>query len=94
MLTLATWAVIAEEAGWIASGEWTPWVPKGFLLGGVMVAVGLLMGGLASVAHKTRAGRCVRCGVRIEKSQTYCHDHLRETVNETRDRLYEERGLR
>ena len=51
------------------------------------IALGVLLGMLSPFARRMRQGRCVRCGSRTERGQTYCASHLQETVNEYRDNL-------
>jgi hypothetical protein len=84
---LATiWLAIAQLAGVVPSGVADVWLWRGIWAGGACLAVGFLMGGMGLFSRELRRGRCVRCGARIERSQTYCRDHLQATVNEYRDR--------
>ena len=51
-----------------------------------MLAKILALALLSPIGRELRRGRCVRCGAQIERTQTYCADHLQEAVNEYRDR--------
>jgi predicted nucleic acid-binding Zn ribbon protein len=88
-LALAAWLLIAEEAAWLPGGTTGSAVQT--LLGGGMVCLvaGILYELLSRVRHKLKKGRCVRCGAAIERGQSYCLDHLRETLNEYQDRSRE-----
>ena len=88
-LAAASWLLIAEEAAWIPAGLGSD-VVRALLAGGVIcLVVGSLMKLLSPVRHKLKRGRCVRCGAAIERGQSYCLDHLRETLNEYQDRCRE-----
>jgi hypothetical protein len=86
LLAGAVWSSLAEAMGWITpalASEWGGLVLKSGLL---CLAAGVLLRALSPVGRELRRGRCVRCGAPIERGQTYCIDHLVETVNEYRDR--------
>jgi hypothetical protein len=51
----------------------------------VCFAAGLLLALFTPVRQKLSRGRCARCGAPIERGQSYCLDHLRQTVNEYQD---------
>jgi predicted nucleic acid-binding Zn ribbon protein len=88
-LAVAAWLLIAEEAAWLPGGFGGAFLPA-ILAGGVIcLGVGLLMKLLSPVRHRLKRGRCVRCGAAIERGQSYCLDHLRETLNEYQDRSRE-----
>jgi len=84
------WLVIAQAAGWIADDLAEPWVMPGLWIGAVLLGAGLILRILSPVGRRMRAVRCVRCGAPIEQGQTYCADHLRETLDEYRDRQREQ----
>ncbi len=88
MLALATaaWLAIAESAGWVAPAIADGWLRLAVRAGVVLLALGVLGTLVAPVGRALRRGRCVRCGVSIERGQTYCLDHLRRTVDEYNDR--------
>ena len=81
-----TWLALAQLAGVIPSGTADEWLWRGVWAGTAMLGLGLLAGIFAPVSRELRRGHCIRCGARIERTQTYCHDHLQQTVNEYRDR--------
>ena len=87
LLAALAWIVVADSTHWIPPGSLDSWIfPVG--AGGVgCIALGVLLGMLSPVARRMRQGRCVRCGGRTERGQTYCASHLQETVNEYRDNL-------
>jgi len=76
---------LASAVGWVPSGTFDPWVVPALGAGVAVFALGVLGTVLGRVARMVRRGRCVRCGSPIERGQTYCIDHLRETVDEYRD---------
>ena len=85
-LWIATiWLALAQLAGLIPAGRADVWLWRGAWAGTLVLGAGLVAGALAPVSRELRRGRCVRCGVRIERTQTYCRDHLQQTVNEYRD---------
>ena len=88
---LAIWLVaiglaLAQLAGLIPAQTADRWLWRGIWTGSGALGLGLILGILAPVSRELRRGHCIRCGVRIERSQTYCRDHLQQTVNEYRDR--------
>ena len=89
MLVAAVWMAFGETAGWVSPSVAKTWTKPCFVAGAVLFGSGLLLGSLAPVARRLRGGRCVRCGHPTEQGQTYCWDHLQETVNEYRDRSHD-----
>lgn len=90
VLAAATWLVIAESAGWVGADLAEPWILPGIWTGGALLGLGLLLGVLYPVGRRMRSVRCARCRRPIERGQTYCADHLRETLDEYRDRQRDE----
>lgn len=88
ILAVGAWALIATKLGWIPEGI----VDRGFLpavrVGVASLGAGLVLAVLAPIARLVRRSRCARCRAVIERGQTYCADHLRETVHEARDRQH------
>lgn len=89
LLAAAVWLSLAEATGGIGSGFASEWVGLAFKSGLLCLAAGLLLRALNPIGRELRKGRCVRCGAAIERGQTYCTDHLVQTVNEYRDRARE-----
>ena len=80
------WLALGQLAGLIPARTADVWLWRGIWAGSAVLGLGLLCGLLVPVSRELRRGRCVRCGARIERNQTYCRDHLQATVNEYRDR--------
>ena len=87
VLAGAAWILLAEEAGWVPADTSEVWLKPALFTGAACFGMGLLAALLAPVARSVRRGHCVRCGAPIEKGQTYCLDHLRDTLNEYQDRV-------
>jgi len=85
ILAACAWMLIAIEADWIPGSLPEMVIPLLVGVGVLCVAGGVLLGLITPVRQKLRRGRCTRCGVTIERGQSYCLDHLRETVNEYQD---------
>ncbi|NIM00947.1 MAG: hypothetical protein GTN89_08605 [Acidobacteria bacterium] len=85
VLAGATILLVAGEAGVVARKIVDVWFMPVAQAGALALAIGVLLSLLAPFARMVRQGRCVRCGASIEKSQTYCHDHLKTAVQEFRD---------
>ena len=85
----AVWLILAELAGFVPAGTSDVWVWRVIWAGAVPFGLGVLGGVLWPLMRELRRGHCVRCGRRIERGQTYCHDHLQATVNEYRDRAHD-----
>jgi len=85
ILAAATVLLIAGEAGVVPARHVDVWLMPAAQAGVIAFAVGLALSLLAPFGRMVRQGRCVRCGVTIEKNQTYCHDHLKNAVQEFRD---------
>ena len=85
VLAVAVVLLVAGEAGF-APGELVDvWFMPILQFGGAALVAGLLLSLLAPFGRMARRGRCIRCSVPIEKSQTYCHDHLKTTLQEYED---------
>ena len=80
------WLALAQLAGVIPAHTADRWMWRAIWAGSGTFGLGLVLGILAPVSRELRRGHCIRCGVRIERTQTYCRDHLQQTVNEYRDR--------
>ena len=85
ILAGATVLLVAGEAGAVPARHVDVWFIPAAQVGAIAFAVGLALSLLAPFGRMVRQGRCVRCGVSIEKNQTYCHDHLKNAVQEFRD---------
>jgi hypothetical protein len=86
LLALAALLLLAGEAG-LAQAEWVDAALKPLLQAGLAaLVVGIALSLLAPLGRVLSSSRCVRCARKIEKGQTYCHDHLKTTVQEYRDK--------
>lgn len=85
ILALATILLVAGEAGVVASKFVDQWFIPALQAGGIALVAGIGLSLLAPFGKMATQGRCVRCGTRIEKNQTYCHDHLKNAVQEFKD---------
>ena len=84
LLVGAAWLFVAEAFGWVPKslGDWGV---HALLAGAVCFGGGLIISVATPLTLWLAGTRCVRCRRRIERGQTYCMDHLRETLNEYRD---------
>ena len=85
ILAGASVLLVAGEAGAVATRHVDLWLIPTAQAGAIALVAGLALSLLAPFGRMVRQGRCVRCGVSIEKNQTYCHDHLKNAVQEFRD---------
>jgi len=85
VLAGATVLLIAGEAGAVPAEHVDAWFMPALQAGVIAFLSGLALSLLAPFGRMVRQGRCVRCGTLIEKNQTYCHDHLKNAVQEFRD---------
>ena len=85
LLVAAAWLFVAESFGWVPASVADAWGLKTLLAGAVCFGGGLVLTVTTPLARRLSGTRCVRCRRRIERGQTYCMDHLRETLNEYRD---------
>jgi len=84
-LAAAAWVLISGEMGWLAEPN-VDLLFRPLFLGALgVLGLGLFLAMLAPLAREIRRGRCARCGSRVERGQTYCNDHLRQTVQEYQD---------
>jgi hypothetical protein len=56
------------------------------IAGGLCVAAGLLAGAAGRTTAVLVGRTCPRCGRRVAHGRVYCEEHLKETINEYRDR--------
>ena len=77
---------LGQLAGVIPAETADLWLWRGVWAGSGALGLGLVLGLFSPISRELRRGRCVRCGARIERTQTYCRDHLQQAVNEYRDR--------
>jgi predicted nucleic acid-binding Zn ribbon protein len=94
VLAGAAWFLVAGEAGWISAELSDQWFLPLAKVGGIGFAAGLLLGFLTPAIRRIRQGRCVRCGAATERGQSYCLDHLQETVREAQDETRRAQTLR
>jgi hypothetical protein len=86
--------LIAGEAQWISSSVANAAFRPLGIGGALAFSVGIVLGMLNPVGRRLRQGRCVRCGTSIERGQSYCRDHLRDTLNEYQDQMRRGETLR
>ncbi len=87
VLAGAIWFLVAGEAGWIAADVSDQWFVPLARVGAACFALGMVLGLLNPVIRRLTQGRCVRCGAPTERGQSYCLDHLRESVQEAQDEI-------
>lgn len=86
VLAIGACTLLAEEFDWVGQGALAhTWFPVLLRVGVACVVAGVALAALSPLTRSLRGGRCARCRRRIERGQTYCADHLRETVNEYQD---------
>ena len=64
----------------------------GLFAGAAMCAAGLVLWLLGRGAAAVSQRRCVRCGKPVYRGATYCLDHLKESVDQARDKTHRFRG--
>ena len=82
--TVGLW--VAEVVGWIPRSTDDRWWGVTLKGAAIALAAGTLLRIVSPVTGRIIAsGRCVVCGRSTEAGRAYCPDHLRQTVNDTRD---------
>lgn len=94
VLAGATWFLVAGETGWISSEFSDQWFLPLAKIGGFSFVAGMLLGIFGPVVRRARQGRCARCGAWTERGQSYCLDHLQQTVLEAQDATRRTQSLR
>jgi len=94
VLAGATWFLVAGEAGWISVEISDQWFLPLAKVGGICFVAGMLLGFLGKAFRRAKRVRCVRCGAPTERGQSYCLDHLHETVLEAQDETRRTQSLR
>lgn len=56
-----------------------------FLVSAVLVVIGYIVR-IVEKKLGVGSGKCKRCGRRVEKNETFCFDHLKDTVHNAVDR--------
>jgi hypothetical protein len=92
LLCVAVWALLAGSARWLEQGRADHLAKLTGLVGVACVGIGILLGFMGRMGRPLRRGRCVRCGAPTERGQVYCLDHLRQTVDQTRDQIRQHAG--
>jgi hypothetical protein len=90
LLAGLVWLLLADSVGWIPRGSADAWVRPLVGSAAALLGLGVVLALLEPLVRSLGQGRCCRCGSRIERGQTYCPDHLQQSVNEYRDRLRRE----
>jgi len=85
VLAGAAWFLVAGEAGWTSAENSDQWFLPLAKVGGFCFVAGVLLGCLSPVIRRARQRRCVRCGAATERGQSYCLDHLQQTILEAQD---------
>ena len=86
LLAGAVWSLLAGAGDWLDDGTADRLASGLAVLGVVFLGGGLAAGAVGRASRPLRRGRCARCGAPTQRGQTYCLDHLLETVKEYRDR--------
>jgi predicted nucleic acid-binding Zn ribbon protein len=94
LFAVAACMAVASSAAWVEPARIDPWIVPALQVGAVSFAFGLVLPLAGAVARMVRRGHCVRCGRVIERGQTYCIDHLRETVAEYQEHQRDRPGRR
>ena len=94
ILAGGAWFLVAGEAGWISVESADQWFLPLVKVGGISFGAGILLGILSPVIRRARQGRCARCGAATERGQSYCLDHLQQTVLEAQDEVRRTQSLR
>ena len=79
--------LVAGEARLVPESTVDQWLIPALQAGAISLLAGLGLSLLAPFGRMVSRGRCVRCGASIEKSQTYCHEHLMTAVREYQDEV-------
>jgi hypothetical protein len=85
IIAAAVVMLMAGEAGAVPQHIVDQMLLPGLQAGAIALLAGLALSLLAPFGKMATMTRCCRCGTRIEKGQTYCHDHLRKAVQEFQD---------
>ena len=94
ILAGATWFLVAGEAGWISVEISDQWFLPLAKVGGICVVAGFALGFVIKALRRANQVRCVRCGAPTERGQSYCLDHLQQTVLEAQDETRRTQSLR
>ena len=89
LLAAAVWLFLAGTAGWVEEPASSSLGRDVALAGLLCLGAGFVAGMFGRAGRALKRGHCVRCGARTEWDQTYCLDHLLETVEEYRMRTPE-----
>ena len=85
ILAVTAWLALAGEFGWVASAMANSLVEPMLWVGAGCFGAGLALRVFSPIGRRMRRRRCARCSATIEHGQTYCHDHMRQAVNEYQD---------
>ena len=85
LMAAAACGALASSAGWLPEHVVDPWIVPAVQAGVLALVTGIVLSATGWLGRMLGRGHCVRCGRQIERGQSYCIDHLRETVAEYRD---------
>jgi hypothetical protein len=87
LLAGAAWFLLAGELGWAAPRFVEVWFAPLAAAGAVAIALGFVLKMFSGVGRRMQLYRCARCGAPTGRGETYCRDHMQQTVNEYQDEM-------
>jgi hypothetical protein len=87
LLAGAAWFVLAAELGWIDRQVVEVWFAPLAWAGAAAIAFGFALKMFSGVGRRMQLYRCARCGAPTGRGETYCRDHMQQTVNEYQDEM-------
>ena len=86
------WLFLGGQVGWLEASTSDRWGPVALKASLACLAAGVLLRVVSPMRRAFRGSRCARCGHPTEPGHLYCHDHMKETMEELRDQS-RERGM-
>ncbi|MGH9748857.1 MAG: hypothetical protein ACRD6R_02895 [Candidatus Polarisedimenticolia bacterium] len=91
LLLVGACVYMAVWEGWMGGAD-NRLIVQLLAAGGACVGGGVILWALGRGAASLASRSCPRCGRRVARGRVYCEEHLRDAVNEFRDRERERRS--
>lgn len=84
--------LLALTLDWIQDDRLAVGIKYGLAAGAGLIVLGFALASMGKVGGAVRRSRCARCRRPVRKGAIYCPDHLKEALQEARDKYHQDHG--